>query len=87
MRPYRMASLVLYFLGPAGAVSAQTPEIQAHVETELWFQRFLRWLEAAVAPPVVFFLVLVAAGLLLHRAIGLWRSRPAAAEEGGRERG
>jgi hypothetical protein len=83
-----MATLsLLFFLVPAGVVSAQTPEIQAQVETELWFHRFLRWLEAAVAPPVVLFLVLVAAGLLLYRAIGSRKSRRAATDEVGRERG
>jgi len=84
---WMVALWLLLCLVTGGALLAQTPEIQDQVETELWFHRFIRKVEATVAPPVALFLLLVAVGLLLYGAIWLWKSRRAAREQVGRERG
>jgi hypothetical protein len=66
---------VLSCLVGGGVLHAQTPEIQEHVTTLLWWHWFRERLRALAEPTSCLLLLLIAVGLVLYGASWLWKSR------------
>jgi LPXTG-motif cell wall-anchored protein len=77
MRPQFLLVLDVGFLLAAGGVYAQTEGIQREVETRLWIQRALAWIEkgTGASPLVSILTLLIALAISLGLLAWLWKKR------------